>query len=70
MLDLEQSPTEEKTAQCATTQFDPEYSIPTRTKLAYLSVYFLCNVLLTIYNKAVLGKVRRAFDSRVLKTDH
>ncbi|TAQ83745.1 hypothetical protein B7494_g7931 [Chlorociboria aeruginascens] len=33
-----------------------EYSIPTSKKFAYLSVYFMCNVLLTIYNKAVLGK--------------
>ena len=55
--DLAQNLMEEKTA----TQFDAEYSIPTRTKLAYLSVYFLCNVLLTIYNKAVLGKVRKVF---------
>ena len=36
---------------------DSEYQIPTTTKFAYLSIYFLCNVSLTIYNKAVLGKV-------------
>ena len=64
--DLEQNPTEENTAQCSTTQFDLEYRIPTGTKLAYLSVYFLCNISLTIYNKAVLGKVRKSSDSRVL----
>ena len=34
-----------------------EYRVPTRTKVAYLSVYFLCNVGLTVWNKAVLGKV-------------
>lgn len=34
---------------------DSEYSVPATTKFAYLSVYFLCNVGLTIYNKAVLG---------------
>jgi hypothetical protein len=28
--------------------------------MAYLSVYFLCNVFLTIYNKAVLGKVGKS----------
>lgn len=34
---------------------------PTTTKFAYLAVYFLCNVSLTIYNKAVLGKVFTSF---------
>lgn len=38
-------------------RLDSEYSVPAATKFAYLSVYFLCNVGLTIYNKAVLGKV-------------
>ncbi|KUJ12753.1 TPT-domain-containing protein [Mollisia scopiformis] len=37
-------------------RLDSEYSVPATTKFAYLSVYFLCNVGLTIYNKAVLGK--------------
>jgi len=32
-----------------------EYSVATRTKLLYLGVYFLLNLLLTVYNKAVLG---------------
>ncbi|KAF8861985.1 TPT-domain-containing protein [Acephala macrosclerotiorum] len=36
-------------------RIDSEYSVPATTKFAYLSVYFLCNVGLTIYNKAVLG---------------
>jgi hypothetical protein len=34
-----------------------EYRVPTTTKFAYLGIYFLCNVSLTIYNKLVLGKV-------------
>ena len=34
-----------------------EYRVSTTTKFAYLAVYFLCNVSLTIWNKAVLGKV-------------
>ena len=34
-----------------------EYSVATRTKLLYLGVYFLLNLLLTVYNKAVLGNV-------------
>lgn len=38
-------------------KLESEYSVPLTTKFAYLSVYFLCNVGLTIYNKAVLGKV-------------
>lgn len=35
-----------------------EYSVATRTKLLYLGGYFMLNLLLTIYNKAVLGGVR------------
>jgi hypothetical protein len=40
---------------------DTEYNVSTGRKFAYLSVYFLCNIALTIYNKAVLGKVRTVF---------
>jgi hypothetical protein len=46
---------------------DTEYNVSTGRKFAFLSVYFLCNVALTIYNKAVLGKVRTVFShSRLL----
>jgi len=31
--------------------------VPTRKKLVALLGYFLCNIGLTLYNKAVLGKV-------------
>lgn len=34
-----------------------EYNVSTRTKLIYLAGYFALNLLLTIYNKAVLGGV-------------
>jgi hypothetical protein len=34
-----------------------EQEVSTRTKLLYLGVYFFFNLTLTIYNKAVLGKV-------------
>jgi len=34
-----------------------EYSIPTQTKLMHLAAYFSLNLVLTIYNKAVLGEV-------------
>lgn len=34
-----------------------EHTVPTRKKLVALLGYFLCNVGLTLYNKAVLGKV-------------
>lgn len=34
-----------------------EYTIPTSQKLMALGIYFLCNVGLTLYNKAVLGSV-------------
>lgn len=34
-----------------------EHTVPIRKKLVALLGYFLCNVGLTLYNKAVLGKV-------------
>lgn len=34
-----------------------EYTVPTTQKLMALGIYFLCNVGLTLYNKAVLGSV-------------
>ena len=34
-----------------------EYNIPTGKKVIALAIYFLCNVGLTLYNKAVLGSV-------------
>lgn len=34
-----------------------EYSIPTKTKYFYLSLYFGLNLTLTLFNKAVLGQV-------------
>lgn len=40
-----------------------EYEIPTSTKYGYLSLYFALNLALTIYNKAVLGKVRQTLRS-------
>lgn len=36
-----------------------EYTVSTRTKLVYLAGYFALNLLLTIYNKAVLGGVSK-----------
>lgn len=35
-----------------------EYTVPLRTKLIALAGYFLCNIGLTIYNKAILGSFR------------
>jgi hypothetical protein len=40
-------------------QPDPEYRVSTSTQALYLTVYFLCNISLTIYNKLILGKVCR-----------
>ena len=34
-----------------------EYRIPIRTKVIHLALYFLLNLSLTIYNKAILGSV-------------
>ena len=42
----------------STTAVPPEYQIPTNTKYLYLALYFGLNLTLTLYNKAVLGKVR------------
>lgn len=39
-------------------QVAAEYEVPTRTKLFYLGAWFALNLILTIYNKAVLGEVR------------
>lgn len=55
--DIESQLKDEKGPQLLTPRLDSEYRVPTTKKFAYLAVYFLCNVSLTIYNKAVLGKV-------------
>lgn len=44
---------------CRSAQVAPEYTVPSSTKYTYLALYFGLNLLLTLYNKAVLGKVRR-----------
>jgi hypothetical protein len=56
-LDLETKATEKSDAPPLFAQTESEYEVPTEKKLVYLCVYFLLNVSLTIYNKAVLGKV-------------
>jgi hypothetical protein len=38
-----------------------EYRTPLRTKLTYLAGYFLLNLGLTLYNKALLGNVNFVF---------
>lgn len=43
----------------------PEYQIPTSTKYLYLALYFGLNLTLTLYNKAVLGKVSSPRPSRL-----
>ena len=56
-----------------------EYRVPTRTKYMYLGVYFGLNLSLTLFNKAILGKVCAFQDSdgslflllpRTMETDH
>lgn len=37
---------------------DHEYSIPSTVKFAWLGTYFFFSLLLTLYNKLVLGMVR------------
>jgi len=55
--DLESQATKKKDTRLPPARAESEYNVPTGTKVAYLSIYFLLNVSLTIYNKAVLGKV-------------
>jgi hypothetical protein len=47
-----------------------EYRIPASRKLAYLALYFLLNLSLTIYNKAVLGAVSRSIVQLQSPTDN
>ena len=57
-LDLEAQRTNDlKIPYRPTTRHDSECPTPATTKFTYLAIYFLCNVSLTIYNKAVLWKV-------------
>lgn len=54
--DLEsQSPTANEKRTSVPLSLAAEYDVATRTKLLYLAAYFTLNLLLTIYNKAVLG---------------
>ena len=41
-----------------------EYSVPARTKYIFLGLYFALNLSLTLFNKAVLGKVCLRFTAR------
>lgn len=61
--DLEAQAKDEKRGKSGspTPRLDSEYRVPAARKFAFLGVYFLCNVSLTIYNKAVLGKVFSSF---------
>lgn len=55
--DLEAQSPEEDEQIASPSSTGLEYSIPTRTKLMHLAAYFTLNLVLTIYNKAVLGEV-------------
>lgn len=56
-----QSPVKESTSG----KHAAEYSVPSRTKYTYLGLYFGLNLGLTLFNKAVLGKVgRECYPSR------
>lgn len=57
---LPRSPTE---SESGSGKHAAEYRVPTRTKYMYLGVYFGLNLGLTLFNKAILGKVR-AFRAR------
>lgn len=42
---------------------DHEYSIPSTVKFAWLGTYFFFSLLLTLYNKLVLGMVSKPLDT-------
>lgn len=48
---------------------DHEYSIPSAVKFTWLGTYFFFSLVLTLYNKLVLGKVRLCFRSRRLSLE-
>ena len=45
-----------------------EYSVPARTKYIYLGLYFGLNLGLTLFNKAVLGKVCQISQSHLRRS--
>lgn len=56
--DVEAQPPRSPTAsEVGSGQHAAEYRVPTRTKYTYLGVYFGLNLGLTLFNKAILGKV-------------
>jgi hypothetical protein len=58
--DLEANQKDENTT---ATKLEPEYETPTTVKFIWLGAYFLFSMLLTMYNKLILGSV-----SMVLQT--
>ena len=58
--DLEANQKDENTT---ATTLEPEYQTPTTMKFVWLGAYFLFSMLLTMYNKLILGSV-----SMVLRT--
>ncbi|KAJ5373713.1 Drug/metabolite transporter [Penicillium concentricum] len=46
---------------------DPEYQTPTSVKFMWLGSYFLFSMLLTLYNKLLLGSVSMALNMMGLK---
>lgn len=51
------SPLDGQITDVETQKRTPEYNIHTSTKYIYLGFYFTLNLVLTLHNKAVLGKV-------------
>jgi hypothetical protein len=54
---LSQDPEKQSTSISHSSQ-PHEDTVSTNKKLAYLAGYFICNIGLTLYNKAILGSVR------------
>jgi hypothetical protein len=53
---LSQDPEKQSTSTSHSSQ-PHEDTVSTNKKLAYLAGYFICNIGLTLYNKAILGSV-------------
>lgn len=63
--DLESNRKNEDTTNTTNTTIELEYQTPMTVKFMWLSSYFLFSMLLTLYNKLLLGSVRMALNMRM-----
>lgn len=63
--DLESNRKNEDTTNTTNTTIELEYQTPMTVKFMWLGSYFLFSMLLTLYNKLLLGSVRMALNMRM-----